>query len=91
MTKDVAPAADLRAEERSLARRKAEHDAARLERAKALLDLIQAASAELGVLADQILTPFVGPHLTALKLDVERAQMAVDAGLTAVAAALAEG
>jgi hypothetical protein len=91
MTKAVDPVADLRAEERSIARRKAEHDAVHLERAKALLDQIQSASAELGGLADLILTPFVGAHLIALKLDVERGQMAVAAGQAAVAATLAEG
>ena len=91
MAKATDPVADLRAEERSIARRKAEHDAAQLARAKALLDQIQSASFELGGLADLILTPFVGAHLTALKLDVERAQMAIISGQSAVAATLAEG
>ena len=90
MAKATDPVADLRAEERSIARRKAEHDVVQLDRAKVLLDQIEAASLELGGLADLILTPHVGAHLIALKLDVERALSAVASGHASVAATLAE-
>lgn len=68
---------DLRLEEKSLARRKAEHDKVQLSRAAELLDQISAACDELGEIGHQILTPYIEAHLTALKLDRDRAQMAV--------------
>lgn len=77
MAKTIDPASDIRAEEAALARRKAEHDTQTLARAAELLGLTKAACDELGVLAGQILTPYVEAHLTALKLDRDRADMAV--------------
>lgn len=70
-------ASDLRAEEAALARRKAEHDTQPLARAAELLGQIKAACDELGALGGHILTPYVEAHLTALKLDRDRAQMAI--------------
>lgn len=68
---------DLRAAEAELLRRKAQHDVEPLARAAELLTGIAAACDELGRLGQQILTPYVEPHLIALKLDRDRAHMAV--------------
>lgn len=83
-------ASDLRAEEAALARRKAEHDVQPLARAAELIAGIAAACDELGRLGPQILTPYVEPHLTALKLDRDRAQMAVITAERALEVALNE-
>ena len=79
---------DLRAEEAALARRKAEHDVQPLARAAELLGLTREACEELGSLAGQILTPYVEAHLTALKLDRDRADMAVATARAALEAIL---
>ncbi len=81
-------ASDLRAEEAALARRKAEHDVQPLARAAELLGQIRAACDELGSLGGQILTPYVEPHLIALKLDPDRADMAVATAAAALEAIL---
>lgn len=81
---------DLRAAEADLLRRKAEHDAAPLARAAELLTEIAAACDELGKLGPQILTPYVEAHLTALKLDRDRADMAVVAAERALETILNE-
>lgn len=81
---------DLRAAEAELLRRKAQHDVEPLARAAELIAQIAAACDELGRLGPQILTPYVEAHLTALKLDRDRADMAVVAAERALEAVLNE-
>jgi len=91
MAKSIDPAADIRAEEQALARRKAEHDAEKLTRAAELIAQIGPIARELGVLAGQIVAPYVSDHLTAVAGDVDRARMAVTQARVANDATLSEG